>query len=617
MKVRLHQPTVIFGICLIVSLVLTLIIYGRTLGYPLYSDDLVQVPWLRTLTFAELWSTLSPYDYYRPLVFSIWWVLGAASSEVPIVLLRLVNLGLHATTAALTGTFLFHLDRERQIEGALLAALLFTAYPFAYQVVPWISGMFYPLMLSLVLFAAIAFLRAQETDRDVWLVAASLSAFLAPLAHDNGMLAAGLLLGLEAVRWWRERQVSVKRVIIAALPALYIVLWLLLRQDAPSTISFDAFSLCINAQILSTAVSYPLALLNILASPLLIWLAFLISVAFTLVLSRRQLEVGLYCLLWCGLTLVPVLIVMRPQWLVLAPRFLYPAGVGVAMLWAFTASEISVNGVHWREALGLMLVSFIMIPAVVYIGWALDHYEQGLNTLHQVAEIEAEHAQGQLNFVDLPNEIAPKRAMYPFFSGGAELLPSLVQGENLTGIANDQLQAWQSSISRGEVAYRYKPYGPLIGEQTVLDGQVYIVDYREDAVELDYYGGVLDAGSVESEVTFENVAGLQLADLLTWEDEVIVTLHWQVMEASTLETVFLHVIYSETGELVAQADGALWGGLLPLHLAQSVEDVRYIDVPSGLYEVYVGLWRPTTGERLEPSVPHPDNVYPLGSVEID
>ena len=54
------------------AVAITVLIYSRSLALPFYSDDLVQIPWLRTLRFADLWQEVSPYSYYRPLAFSLW-----------------------------------------------------------------------------------------------------------------------------------------------------------------------------------------------------------------------------------------------------------------------------------------------------------------------------------------------------------------------------------------------------------------------------------------------------------------------------------------------------------------------------------------------------------------
>ena len=47
----------------LVALILTALLYGDTLTLPLFSDDLVQIPWLESISWSELWTSPSPYGY--------------------------------------------------------------------------------------------------------------------------------------------------------------------------------------------------------------------------------------------------------------------------------------------------------------------------------------------------------------------------------------------------------------------------------------------------------------------------------------------------------------------------------------------------------------------------
>lgn len=618
---RIKQPAGLFTLCLLIALLLTLMIYGRTLGYPLYSDDLVQIPWLRTLSFGEIWTTLSPYDYYRPLVFTIWWLAGTASGEVPIVGLRLLNMSLHAVAAALLGTLLYQLDKQKRLEVGIIGTLLFVTYPFAYQIVPWISGMFYPLVVSLMLLSTLAYLNYQHNQRMVWLIAAVIAALLAPLAHENGMLTLGLIVGLEALFWWRERNLHLLRLLPFALLIGYMFFWLGQRQGAESTVSLEVVSLLGNAEILSTGLSYPFGPINALFGVnALTWLFLLLALLVIGLLARQQIGLLGVGLLWFTLNALPVLLVMRPEWLLAAPRFLYPAGVGAVMLWALAAANLSADGIHWREALSLTLVSVIMVPATISTRQTLEWYTLGLSTLEQVSETELESLGEQVHYINLPNVVEPKQqTLYPYFSGGVELLPSRVDAENLTGEeAALEASAIQAGMLLLEQPYRYLPYGEPIDDIASLEGRIYITRYAEDDITVDYVGRTVERSFEDPIVTFGQDIRLMAHRVSMDDGNFTIRLHWEVMgRATPAETVFVHAV-NDANEVVGQADGSPWGGLLPLYLADSIEDVRTINgLQPGRYRIFVGVWQPDTGERLPTSDQDPDRQYLLTTMSFE
>ena len=79
----------------LVALILTTLLYGDTLTLPLFSDDLVQIPWLESISWRELWTSPSPYGYYRPLRYSLWRVWGTLVGGLHPFGLHLLNVIAH------------------------------------------------------------------------------------------------------------------------------------------------------------------------------------------------------------------------------------------------------------------------------------------------------------------------------------------------------------------------------------------------------------------------------------------------------------------------------------------------------------------------------------------
>ena len=96
----LANPAVVSAL---VSLTLTILLYGDALSLPLFSDDLIQIPWLESITWRELWTSPSPYRYYRPLWYTLWRLWGMLFGGLYPLGLHLLNLIAHFVASCLAG----------------------------------------------------------------------------------------------------------------------------------------------------------------------------------------------------------------------------------------------------------------------------------------------------------------------------------------------------------------------------------------------------------------------------------------------------------------------------------------------------------------------------------
>jgi len=84
-------------------------------------------------------------------------------------------------------------------------------------------------------------------------------------------------------------------------------------------------------------------------------------------------------------------------------------------------------------------------------------------------------------------------------------------------------------------------------------------------------------------------------------DGLQLTLYWQATAAPDFDyTTFVHIVDAD-GNIAAQSDSQPRGGQYPTSIwveGEIVEDERFISVPPGEYQVYIGLYRWDTGERL-------------------
>lgn len=620
------------------ALFTTLVLYVRSLALPFYSDDLVQIPWLRGLGFRELWGRVSPYGYYRPLAFSVWLAVREMGFAWTPAGLRLLNLVMHVIAAGLAGWLALEVDPERRSLSGLFAAVLFAAYPFAYQAVPWVSAFFYPLVVGLTLLAVIAYLRARRERSRAWLAVSLLAAALAPFAHENGalvgllVLLAELLIWLQAQRRGETHRWSAAVVGPVAISTLYLLWWLSLREEGISTFDFSVAGLAQNAAILSIGLSHPLAWIAGIARPaqvVLVWGLALLTVVLLVWLTRRDVSVGLFCAGWFLISIGPVLITMRPNWLIDAPRFLYPAGVGASMWWGIALGGLASEDIRSR-ALAAGLALLVGLPGAIFVWQGVGWHLRGGTAIWDAVEIAQTDPGQSLLLVNLPDRLAPARRFYPFFDGGAILLPPQVTSGDIvgshTGETRDDLAITAGHILP-PVDYTRTTYGELAAPDQ-MDGwlmsgpSVLVADYSKASLQ------IREAGQRLENYSLPQRTGIAYFDstMILWEAEPQVDGGWLrlrlVWEITTEPrgdlTVFVHVV-DTSGAIAAQGDGDPMGGVYPLREGVGhalLEDIRYIPLPGGgPYTINVGVWNPAEGTNLPAAGgDYPDGRVPLGTI---
>lgn len=114
--------------------------------------------------------------------------------------------------------------------------------------------------------------------------------------------------------------------------------------------------------------------------------------------------------------------------------------------------------------------------------------------------------------------------------------------------------------------------------------------------------------AVEMATDFGQVArliGYDIQDTAVAGQLLPITLYWSAIEPDGQDyTVFVHLV-DESGQLVAQADAPPQANTYPTTIWASGEQIRDLhplvlpdNLPSGVYQILVGLYHPETGERL-------------------
>ena len=165
-------------------------------------------------------------------------------------------------------------------------------------------------------------------------------------------------------------------------------------------------------------------------------------------------------------------------------------------------------------------------------------------------------------------------------------------------------------------------------------GRLKAVDETGDPVNSATVGWLKLSPPDEISVADETAVDYRLGDVIALSgykleqdaDTVGLTLHWECLAPVAEDyTIFVHLL-DENDALAAQVDGPPVSGDYPTSLWASGEEIteeRAIStegLPSGIYQVRVGMYRLETGERLPAFDAHgmrlPNNAIPLTEVQL-
>ena len=645
----------------LVALALTALLYGDALTLPLFSDDLVQIPWLESISWRELWSSSSPYHYYRPLWYTLWRLWGGLVGGLHPLGLHSLNVVAHFAAAWLTGLLAaawirptppFHPpphaapplhppphaggERGGGVVPACLASALFAAFPFSRQAVAWPGAVYNPLVSAMAAGALLAYDRGRQGHGRRWVGLALLLAALAPFNYETGLLVGPLVVLTEGVGWLQRRwsRRSWWPLAFAALSPVTLAIWRAMRGTGVTGFGLNLPDLQRNVGYLVQGLTYPTApLAQQLAAwqgldlnpELCLWLVALPTLALLAWSGLRRNRDALWLgAVWFALFALPPVVSMEADWFALAPRFLYMTAAGVSLVWAAAASAwIARWRPSWRAVVTGVLLVVLLAPAVIFVRGGMHLYAMAGESIWDAAE--AATREQPLLLVNLPMRITPRSRVYPLGFEGITPLPERVTADGLvyvhTGI-RDAAEAVAFGITAVDEppGYTYQLFGQQVGWEELAAAvrqtrTVYLARYKPERIHL------VEAGAASEAIPGEPLARfgdrVTLSDAACTCDEagrVHLTAYWRVeATVKTDVTVFAHLL-SPDGTLVAQVDGYPLLGMLPFWLwdpGEVVRDVRHFDpMPAGEYTIRLGMWELATGEHW-PVTEYPDGIVLL------
>lgn len=624
---------------------LVLWLYLPTLGYGIWWDDPITFSAGADRPLWELLGGLSGYPYFRPLTYlfrRIWWrdgVLDAPAIHAAQVFFHLLAVML---------TWLLARTWTGSRVAAALAALIFAVLPFGHQAVSWTATP--QVMLTLLILASVlAYTRFRTGGRAWrWLVV-SLGTYAAALFTQEA--AAPLCLLFPLIERWPPRTDAAAPARVRwslghlALAGVYFMMYA--QADRQTGHSGWSFQPEVSAYLLQ-AVALPMARLAAfvaawdvgqtavgwLALFLVVWLAVVWALAQS---GHRRL--ALVASTWIALVLAVPWALLDWEYVMIAPRLVYPAAPAIAMLWAMlVALALAPDRRPMLRRSAAVATLFILGLSV----WDLRAQDRllavGARHLGAAVAVQADPSQ-RLVFINFPDRYAMRRAPYPLGYWGVTLAP-VVQSLSDYAVTLKGRGARTSTWSMPQVddaglkAWPYQAdlrgirleWPALVAEAGEADW-IYLSRYLPDGtLRLDAVGGFRPP---ESGLVSDFGPARLLAARLSPADqearaELQLTWHRGPSPGPDLDdTVFVHVV-DEAGRPLLTADGDSWGGLVPPKAwpaDRAVLDLRTLELSGlapGRYAVRVGLYNRRTGARYPATGPDglalPDGAVTIGEL---
>lgn len=645
-------------------MVVGFLLYRPALDLMLFWDDIPHMLWLDTHLGGEYWLSSSGFPFYRPTAFTAWEILGHDATA-----LHALSVGLHLINAVLVYALANRLSHSRQ--AGFFAGLLFVTFPFSYQTVIPTPAQFHLWLTFGFLASAYLILAWLDHPQHWKLILAWVVAFWAIFSHENGIVAPALigLIVLTAhpdmlpirradfqISRLRQNRLWIALAPIVLFALLYGFIWQIIPLDNDSTgIKTAALDVKIGQTL--QAIGFPLAaLFRMFLDPqsgtALAWVSGCVALAiFGLWFymqhrwpvhdgdddtpppaSVEPTHLARLGLVWIPLAMLPAWLFLDVSYLLSNPRLHYLASVGIAWAWAglLTTPLPRIAPRLLQPIVGITGIAIALMITLPFIQNRLDEHHLLNDYYQEIADTAAVENQSLL-VVNPPAYLAPRKPTFLLGAEGSVYLPDFV---SLT----DFLRLNDAHFPTSAIAHVARA-DDIIPATT----RIYQVEAAGlDRTTLSSYDRVLVSRQIGGEL-FAPLAGIHLENaplpttpaadfgngvilesLQIGPDEILseatdknifrLELVWQVQIPPTepLE-IFVHLMCDE--RLATDADGPPVGRLYPLAMWQSGErwqDFRYFIIPDGIYppeclSVLVGLYNPTTGDRLPVTATIPVN----------
>lgn len=601
------------------SILVTLLLYGASLGLPLYSDDIVFLQLNQGLSAGELFLRADIAPYYRPLSLLPWELSEAIFGGYPAWLLH----GMNLLAQAINGWLLWRLARSLRPDWPELpwiSAALYLTFPFSHQTIPWAAALGH-LMAASGLLLTLTFTETWwQNQRPQHLALIWVSVAFACFSHENGVISAGipglwLLLRHSRIEPARLRA-DLPRLLLAGLPALvigllYLLIWRQIPREA-TEFSPSAATIQSNLAYFSQGLSYPLAQFGgwIEAHLLPEWQAALLCSGLGLglligVLAMAQVREAWIGLLVYLLAMLPASLFLAPTYVVDGPRLMQTASVGGSLAWGLGLSALLHSQRRtWKRITAGGILALMLGGSLPYVLTRMALHKELAALYH-----EAITGERSTVLVNLPAWLAYREEVYPLGSEGItyysayypfELLVQYNRGKTHPVYVFDR-----ADISPDSPRYYAGLIGPgpldpprevsLAGAEVVRWTRIIEGHWYWESAEQ------IERPSDPDPAAFSN--GIQAGLNARLDQRLVrVEIDWRTANPA-VASAFLHLVCE--GALAGQNDGPPMRGMRPFETwapGESWRETRLIPLPRGQTpgqcSIRLGLVEPASGARV-------------------
>ena len=347
-----------------------------------------------------------------------------------------------------------------------------------------------------------------------------------------------------------------------------------------------------------------------------------VSVIFLIVLAvfwklQRTVLIGLFGLVWFLGGILPMWAGRDFVYNEYAPRLLYLAGCGACIaIAAIVGRGAGATRFDFKRVTAFGLAAVILLQSTLFVFRRQGLHDEAFALLAQENNAMFAPRDGQALFINTVELFSFKDREFPLGWFGALASPwhnHIVTDRHLRALNADWvIEPAQAQHTQDQARLKLEFHGLVLPpdqlQTAILSAtQVFRVDAPNSDLHLFQIGQIEHHAAPPESFLASWPGDLRLISA-TLESEAgapVLNLEWYVDGSiDPPVTVFVHVL-NETGQMVAQADGDLVGGYVPIGLWQSNARVRERRVlpagePAGHYRIVLGLYNRATQQRLNP-----------------
>jgi len=369
------------------------LVYVGAVRLPLFSDDTVLLPAIKTRTLITLFENRPFGDgHHRPMSYVPWLFVRDMLGWFIHPILHMQTVWLHVLNTAFVGAIAHRLAHRLHLPAqgfALISSLIFGIFPLSYEAILWASALPHLIMTTFGLATVFVYVAAPK-QLPTWarIIVCALLLLGACLSHETGFIFVILLLLVELACAYRaKRRIDAGTVVLTVLGLIYPVYYRfgLITKWNSGAASFASDGL---GGIVTNAAYHAQSLLSWLLIPLrpllgnpstaaanamlLIGLLSVLVATFAMLLRTHWWLPALVGLAWWVAAIAPSTVALDVNYVTGSPRLMYISVIGVALFWgACTAAVWEIwQAKTWRVAqavlgAGIAALSIACVPYIL------------------------------------------------------------------------------------------------------------------------------------------------------------------------------------------------------------------------------------------------------------